>query len=650
MTKLHDAPIIDVPSKEQLEATRPYEELEITPAIQQKIEKMMKFFDDAGIDYSKFDPENVERLDFSKKDAYPNYEAYFHIPGQHNTKKWLDAVREIYRHEKDGNGRVQAIRQATSGWNVMETYDFLNWLKYHESGDHLKYKFAQLWYENGAPGYFLHVKPDAPKAAEPAVTGKDIDFARDSVAEELTKNERKQLIEKQRNKIIGRLDSAEKLLRSPDGQIFSGKEFESLMEAIYQLKKKIQLVNKISSSTRLYEDMIVREANILQRGGFSKAAEMLHSIAQTAGQSGEEIGGGTGKDTLPPAAPPDDPSGAGHPGAPGGLPSMGPGMPQNPAESAPETGLNEMSPTQMGDSGKQPETSAVAPVSLPIQKTPKSKGIAEFLENMNTSKITTPENQGAEDGLEVDDTIHVAEANDYLLVTEAQVAPVDEPMTTSPAPAPLNPAPVAPPAAPMAEEPLEVTEDAPAPTGEMETPVGEEVAPSGGGFDDKVDALLANVTIADIVVELENLAKVFKVREIPRRLALVDMMLDSKGLASYFPSLSEAQNKALESNNYISTRVEDILSKLRGATATQEVDLKGGEEKESPDVTGIKSKLQQDEDKEKQRKKMRKEQEAAELEGAGKETPEVEIAEDLGAPAAPKAPAAPRPPVPTPPA
>ncbi len=655
MTKYRAEPIIDVPSKEQLEATRPYEVLEITPAIQQKIEKLMKFFDSAGIDYSKFDPE-TSHIDFGKKDAYPNFEQYSHIPGQHNTKKWLNTVREIYRMEKDGGGRVQAIRQATSGWNIMETFDFLNWLKFYESGDHLKYKFANLWYENGEPGYFLQIKPDAQKQAEPPVTGRDIDFARDSVAEELTKNERKQIIEKQRNKIIGRLDSAEKLLRSPDGQIFSGKEFESLLEAIYELKKKIQMVNKVSTSTRLYEDMIVRQANVLQRNGFVRAAEMLYSVAQTPGQSAGKLdapddGKGGAGNVIPPATPPDDPSGAGHPGAPGGLPSMGPGMPQNaPSASAPETGPNEMSPTKpvppAGDQGTTAPVAESLPLAAPPE--PKSKGISEFLENMNTSKLTTTEDQGvAEDGLEVDDHINVAEAEDELLVSEAQVAPIDEPMTTSPAPAPLNPAPVgaptlAPgaPAAPTAEEPLEVTEDE-----AITSP--DKIVPEAGGFDDKVEALLKNVTIADIVNELENLAKVFKVREIPRRLALVDMMLDSKGLASYFPALSEAQNKALESNNYISTRVEDILSKLRGATVTEKVDLGGeGEEVTSPEVAGIKGKLEDDAAKEKRRKQMRKEQEAAELAGGGKETPNVEIAEDLGAPAAP--PATPRPPGPPP--
>jgi hypothetical protein len=249
---------------------------------------------------------------------------------------------------------------------------------------------------------------------------------------------------------------------------------------------------------------------------------------------------------------------------------------------------------------------------------------------LDESQISGEDKMGAEDELEVFD------ADDSLFVTEAQAAPPPEPMTTAPAPAPLDPAPVA---APKVEEPtppeggaepnLEVTED--------DIKSKPEVPASVSNFDAKVDAALQGVTVADVVIKLEDLAKIFKTREVPRQLGIVDMMLDHLGLASYFPSLSEATNKALESNNYIQSRVEDILSKLRGAMGGNEVDLKGGPEVDNPEVSGVKSNLQQSSDKEKARKQMRKEQENADLENKGKETPNVEIEEDLGAPTAPPA-------------
>jgi hypothetical protein len=598
--KSHKA-IIDMPSKEQLGevALRPYsdKELEMTPELESKIEKLMQFFDKAGISYDKFDPDSMPKLDFSDKKAYPNNDQYMHIPGQHDVEKWVKALQTIRYLESKGTGRVPAIRRVVSGWHLLETFDFLNWVKFYESGDHMKYKFAQLWYENGDPGYFLHIKQDP--QPEPA-RHQDIDFAKTPAPSDTSADEKKSIIEKQRNKIIGRLDSAEKLMRSQEGHMFAGKEFESLLEAIYQLKKKIHMVNKVSESTRLYEDMIVREANILVRGGFVKAAEVLYSVAQANNPPPP----GTGKKddkkalTATPPAPPTEGQGSA-----GGLPSTGPGSPTTPPDSP-----NENSP------------------------------VGKFLDNLETGKVTTKDDkQKLDDDLEVNDSFDVEDVEDELLVTEAQdVAP----------PPPTPPVAKAPPvekAAPATEEPLEVTEDDIAAPPNKDT-----IAPVAGDFDSKVNAVFSNISVADVVAKLEDLAKVFKTREIPRQLGIIDMMLDSLGLASYFPSLSEATNKALESNNYISTRVEDILSKLRGSMASKEIDLKGGDTPENPEVAGIKQKLKSDEDKEKARKQMRKDQESAELEGKNKETPEVEIAEDLGAP--PAAPPAPAPAAPRPPA
>jgi hypothetical protein len=547
--------------------------------LEAKIEKLLNFFNETGMDYEKYNPDEIPKLNFNKKDAYPNNDYYMYVPGQHNTQKWLQAVKDVYSKERDGINRRHAIRHITSGWNLMETYDFLNWLKFYEEGTHLKYKTAQLWYENGEPGYFLHIKKDQPKEPEPTVSGKDIDFARDDASEQMPTSEKKKIIEKQRHKIIGRLDSAEKLLRSQDGQMFAGKELESLMEAIYNLKKKVQLVNKLSTSTKLYEDMIIREANMLNKKGFVKASELLYSVA-------EEEGAPSAKptDKSPPVTPPAPPGNAS--GAPGGLPSVGPGMPQNPPDSAPNN-------------------------------PPKSKAIDKFLENLDTGKITTKEDKNdIADVSDVDDL----EVNDEILITEAQEIP----------PPRAEPKDVV-----KREAPLEVNEDDV--VSKTDTP-----AATAKDFDHMIDAAFANLSINDVVAKLEDLAKIFKTREVPRQLSIVDMMLDSLGLASFFPSLSEATNKALESNNYISTRVEDIISKLRGAMETKDIDLRGNEQENNPAVQGIKNTLKQNEDKEKARKEQRKQQQNSELDNAQKETPEVEISEDLAVPEAPIKPPAPK--------
>jgi hypothetical protein len=620
-SKSSKKPIIDMPSKKQLEkAIRPYsdEELVLTPEMEEKMKKLMEFFDQYGIDYSKFTPKFYSYI--GDKKAYPNYDQYQNMPPQHDVNKWLMAVKNLHYKQKAGLPFKEAVKIAVTGWPKMEIYDFLNWLRFHEEGAHMKYKFAQVWYENGQPGYFLHVKPDPTPEPTPPTDGQAVNDAREEAARQ---EEKRSVIEKQRQKIIGRLDSAEKLLRSPEGQQFAGPELENLMEAIYSLKKKVQLVNKLSVSTRLYEDMIVREGNVLKRNGFNKAANVLYSLAQTPGQSGEQATGTPGGATPTDTPPPPDPSGAGNPGAPGGLPAQPPGTPSA------QTPVG-------GDQNKdQPPAPALPP------EPPQPAGIKGFIERMNEGSQT--------DNTEADDELEVHDSEEMLMVTEAQIAPPpaaippaaleDVPLTDAPAPERNPPAFIPPkaekPDAPATEEPLEVTEDdVPTPDG------GTAPSPIASNFDSQIDSAFKNVTVADVVAKLEDISKSYKTREMPRQLGIVDMMLDSLGLASMFPSLSEAQNKALEANNYISTRVDDILAKLRGAMASAEK-TPAGAPVERPEVAGIKGKLQSDQDKEAKRKQMRKEQEAAELEGATeKETPAVEMGE-LGAPAAPAAPPAP---------
>lgn len=529
------------------------------------------------------------------KQGYPNLEQMQNIPGAHDMEKWLQAVKTIYYEEKKNQiDRKAAINLVTKGWNVTEINDFINWLRFYEEGTHLKYKVAQFWYGNADVGYLLPIKPDAQKQEPTQVSGQNIDFARDSVADELSSSEKKQIIEKQRNKIIGRLDSAEKLLRSQEGQLFADKEFASLLETIYELKKKIQMVNKKSSSDKLYSDMIVREANRLTHKGFVKAANLLHSLAED-------------KPTYPPIAP-KDPSKPNEPPKPEEQPKPNepskPGEPPKPGEPAkdankPPTGAP--SPTPPAPPMQGSGNAGGLPMAPPVPQEPESQAIKSFL-----TKLEDPISQKTDKNSLDEDELEVIDGEDDLVV-EAQVAPPEPPAT----PAPKS-----------VTEPKEPNTEGPATA----------IAPSKD-FDHMMESIFSNLTISDVVAKFEDIAKFYKTREMPRQLALADMMLDSLGLAPFFPALSEATNKALEANNYISTRLEDIISKLRGTMKTREIDMTDEDKKpKSPEIEQAKKTLQEDADKEKSRKQMRKDLEEESLKNQMKETPDIEIEEDLGGP------------------
>lgn len=491
--------------------------------------------------------------------AYPNIDGIFVNTNSRDTEKWLETIKNIYRLSNEGVDKNTALKQLTANWNQSEITDFLNWVKFYEQGSHLKYKFANIWLDQSSPGYFLQVKKQDSQDINNVDESKNLD--------------KKLIIEKQRSKIISRLDSAEKLLRSRDGQILAGKELETLMEAIYQLKKKIQLVNKITVANKTYQDLIIREANILNKKGFENASNVLHKIAQE----------------LPAPAEPTLPT-IGNGGAPGGMPSMGPGMPQTSLENSPNN-----------------------PPSF-------SKGINDFLKRMNSANLTEDaENEDSlniEDGIAEQDTNNSEDAlfvSENELVSEAQAQPEKQPNITDPGPIANN-----------SEVSNKQTTDA-------DNVASENKIVLNSDFDSKLEQLMKNVTVADVIIELESLSKIFKTREIPRRLARADMMLDSLGLAPFFPSLSEAQNKSLEANNYIATRIDDILAKLSGSITTNDIDLQGNNSVH-PQVENLKNKLENDEEKEKQRKEMRKQQEAAEIESKNKPTPEIQVSEDMAEP------------------
>lgn len=106
-----------------------------------------------------------------------------------------------------------------------------------------------------------------------------------------------------------------------------------------------------------------------------------------------------------------------------------------------------------------------------------------------------------------------------------------------------------------------------------EPPGGPPPEESGMGKDNPY----ASASVQDVLEVLEPLSQKLREREFIRDLSKVDMMLDALNIASHFPELGEAQAKALELNIYVGTRVERVISKLKGGLKEE-----GEEEEEKP--------------------------------------------------------------------
>ena len=78
-----------------------------------------------------------------------------YIPAQHDMTKMVNGCQKYSLSTKEPDLPFkEAVQSVTRDWKKMEIFDFLNWLKFIEEGTHMKYKFAQVWYEEWTAGIF----------------------------------------------------------------------------------------------------------------------------------------------------------------------------------------------------------------------------------------------------------------------------------------------------------------------------------------------------------------------------------------------------------------------------------------------------------------------------------------------------------------
>jgi len=482
------------------------------------------------------------------KRAYPNFapDSVFTKPS-YNLNKWLEAMREIYSQVHYGNLFKDAFGSVTSGWDKVEKRDFSNWLSYYQSGDQSKYKKANFYVNDNIPGYFLPnpkpvVPPAIPNLSEPT------SLVENTLPTQVSQEQKRKLMEEQRKKIIGRLNAAIKHLTSYEGHLLAGGEFDKLLTSMYELLRQIQTVNKISLSNQLYYDLITRQVNKLNNNGFNKSAQFLIKLAQMPGVPLE-------------------------PGVPGKL-------------DFPQGEIPIASQQSDGVAGSLPNNIPPAAVVPASDKSEEKDPLDELLDNLDTAGLTdsnltedeSEDEKEEEEEIEfilpedVDDLEIILDEDD--LFVEAQIQP---PHLTN-------------------EQKLEA--ELP------EVPELEHSEPAKN-IDAIIDNALSNITIKDVVKKIENVNAIFQNRTIARELSIIDLMLSTLGLSSYFNNLSEIIQKNHEASNYSISRLSDILMKLRGAM-TDDTLPEQEHENLNPEIQKVQENLERAKEKENSRKEMRK--------------------------------------------
>jgi len=529
-----------------------------------------------------------------RKIAYPRSTDDIRAQEPYNVYKWAQSMREIYALVHRGFGFSDAFNIITKDWDNMSQQKFKHWMRFYQEDAQNKYKTAaeedERYYSDhsGAPllpmDHLMAKLPPSPSASDVSqfVELNPAERAEEKKRREEEREERRQAKERaeaeQRREdvlkkieaILGRLNSAERLISDPGVQEAMREGLDGgivpLLRAVQDLKIQVQTAPARFAASSIFEDLIIRKGNILISDGFPKTGKCIKKWAQAL--------------TVDP----------------------------------------------MAGAGDEDEDA-----------------MKEFVQLLN---YDIPE-ETEEEAKKVDDS---DEAED----DQAEITVVAQAPPPAPVPAPL------PEETPPTPEDVVVTPD---------MPMAEDVVPEIEVGDDvptkkvtDLDVDLDSVTTADVVARLEVISNILKNREIPRQLSIIDLMMDRLGIASYFPALGEAQKSALESNQYMTTRIEEILSRLRGSLQPEEeldlVTTEGDAERTSDTLEAVKENLERAEEKEEELKEKRKQRrEEAEVEESPPAVP-IEM-EELGAPvtvekapparvapAAPAAPAAPVPPAP----
>lgn len=469
----------------------------------------------------------------------------------YNVNKWSQTfLQAVQQSNKTGASVNSLLDQMTKSWDIIEQQDFRRWVLYYQGDNQMKYKTAQM-------------NIGLLKATLPPVQNNDHGGGSFNMTIDPNSAE---MVERKIRSIISRLTAAEKIATDPvtraelDKRLDVG--FKKWMEELHWVKRQIQTANIRNAKSTLPEELIIRRGSKLIKDGFPKAGKMMMAIAQEPTSEGAES-----KEDEVKIAPPQP------------LPEVKlPGAPSKPQPS------NKISPqkTKPSSNEQQKPTGGLQP---PIADEPLQgeRAINSLIEGMNG------------DMDDADDNSFIIDIDDDPIATMHLVAQEAPPPMVSPTQQEVG------------EEPLSV-ELSESPEDQL---IPEEDRQGDQGVDVLLDDALENISVEDLIYQLEVVVNMLRKRELPRLLSRIDLMMDALQFSSFFPQMGEAQAKALDANQYQLTRMDEILSKVRGAVKTEPAVTLNVETEESSDpmIQNMKKNLTEQDNLDKARKERRKQEE-----------------------------------------
>ncbi len=214
-----------------------------------------------------------------KKVAYPMAENYFFKTPfyGYDLQSWATCVHKIYDSVyKDGTSYDDALNKYSS--NIFkdkeEKDSFLNWIKYYNHGEHLKYNVKNASIKKDAAFSLI----GDPYASTSNYIGNDYDLDHDKQENDAkTQSEGKINYKNWKKKFNTALRRVDKILKESEDYVDSEK-YEEISQVLNKLDVQVQKIRlQVSAS-----DISFCAAGKLKKLGFSNGADVLFKYAQDA--------------------------------------------------------------------------------------------------------------------------------------------------------------------------------------------------------------------------------------------------------------------------------------------------------------------------------------------------------------------------------
>jgi hypothetical protein len=471
----------------------------------------------------------INSLETINKKAYPQGYEGSHIQPPYNLPKWVEAMRQVYILKNKGLSKYDALDKVTEKWNTMETNDFKHWFKFYESNSHLAYKTAsdeEQKIPSDMDGLYVSMPVLNNTVQENStINEEEVNNKEDIQKRPYKRRSRPELtLNEKVNRLIGRLNSAEKLYTSDNFRELLGNEYEAWLSTLHQLKRKIQI--SVFKNATTVDDVVVGFSNKLISGGLVKTAGLILKVAQEASVAPPPVGSG-GDIKQPKEENTESPT---------------PPLPPPPASDEPSGDLfSDIPPSSFSenDEGIEDEEDLNDPEGAMI----------EFMENL-----------GVKSNKKEASVIN----NDEIIVTEEDLYNYKKAQLSNESLPSKN---ITPSSGTVPAKPVNNVQ--PQMIDKNINRLNPEPVKHEFDIDDRIDSAFKNITIDDVITKLDSLVLYYKNRPAVSELTKIDLAMQQLGLAAYFPNMAEATKSALDSNQYVLTRIEDILAKLKGAYSIQ---------------------------------------------------------------------------------